>query len=117
MDNPTATFHKLKDAIRHALIHYENPNGRKGKQVKQGQALRHLAHSLIDMAINGNDRDRLAAIKELADRLDGKPIQAIAGIEGEPITLVQRVIVQQVIEGEDDTIPMVKTIESKKISH
>ena len=107
------SFHKLKDAIRHALINYENTNGRKGKQVKRGHALRQLADGLIDMAINGNDSTRLAAIKELADRLDGKPIQAIAGTDGQPITVVQRVIVQQAVG--DDSIPMDKTVESTKL--
>ena len=37
----------------------------------------------------------MPAIKELIDRLDGKPMQAISGPDGEPITVVQRVIVQQ----------------------
>lgn len=110
MSSPT-NFHKLKDAIRYALIHYENKNGKKGKQVKQGEALRHLADSLIHMAINGGDRDRLPAIKEIADRLDGKPTQAIAGVEGEPITIVQRVIVSQAIEG--DAVPIEHTIEPR----
>ncbi|GEM_PF-2310641 len=90
--NHTATFHKFKDALRHALIHYEDKN------VKKGQALRHIAKSLIHVAINGNERDRMAAIKELADRLDGKAAQAVTGIEGEPITVVQRVIVQHVAQ-------------------
>lgn len=86
---------KFKDALKRALLAYENQNGRKGKQVKQGDALRHIAHSLIHLAINGNDSAMLAASKELIDRLDGKPVQAIAGIDGDPITIVQRVIVTQ----------------------
>ena len=102
--NPQASFHKLKDAIRHALVNYDNSNGRKGKRVKRGEALRHLAEALIEMAINGNDSVRLAAIKELADRLDGRPVQAIAGIEGEPITVVQRVIIQQATGPDSDVL-------------
>ena len=113
MANPAEKFYKLRDAIRHALIHYENSNGKKGKQVKRGDALRQLAVSLIEMAINGNDSTRLAAIKELADRLDGRPVQAIAGIEGEPITVVQRVIVQQAVD--DDSIPIVREIDARKL--
>jgi hypothetical protein len=93
--NHTATFHKFKDALRHALIHYEDKN------VKKGQALRHIAKSLIHVAINGNERDKMAAIKEIGDRLDGKAAQAVTGIEGEPITVVQRVIVQQAVESEN----------------
>ncbi len=96
MKSPT-NIHKFKDALRRALLDYENPNGKKGKQVKQGEALRHIALSLIHLAINGAERDRMPAIKELIDRLDGKATQAITGPEGEPITLVQRVIVQQVV--------------------
>ena len=95
--NHTATFHKFKDALRHALIHYEDKN------VKKGQALRYIANSLIHVAINGSERDRMAAIKELGDRLDGKAVQAVTGIEGEPITVVQRVIVQHAVESEDDS--------------
>ena len=107
--NHTATFHKFKDALRHALIHYED------KKVKKGQALRHIANSLIHVAINGSDRDRMVAVKELIDRLDGKAVQAITGSEGEPITIVQRVIVQQVIEGESD-IPSINDTNEKVIN-
>jgi len=103
--NHTATFHKFKDALRHALIHYEDKN------VKKGQALRHIANSLIHVAINGNERDRMAAIKELIDRLDGKAVQAISGSEGEPITVIQRVIVNHVAESNEDT----NLIEAKEI--
>ena len=95
---------KFRDALRRALLAYENSNGRKGKQVKQGDALRHIATSLFHLAINGAERDRMPAIKELIDRLDGKPTQAIAGIEGEPITLVQRVIVHRVIEDDEPVV-------------
>ena len=90
--NHTATFHKFKDALRHALIHYEDKN------VKKGQALRHIANSLIHVAINGSERDRLPAIKELIDRLDGKATQAITGNDGEPITIIKRVIVHALDE-------------------
>ena len=104
MTNHTANFHKFKDALRHALTNYSD------KRVKRGEALHSIARSLIHVAINGSERDKMGAIKELADRLDGKAVQAIAGIEGEPITLVQRVIVQQVIE-QDSADPAVNTLE------
>jgi hypothetical protein len=112
--NHTATFHKFKDALRHALIHYEDKN------VKKGQALRHIAKSLIYVAINGNERDRMAAIKELADRLDGKPTQAITGNDGEPITIVKRIIVQgdanhqKVINGRDTGPVTINQSETEK---
>ena len=108
--NQSTSLLKFKDALRRALLNYENPNGKKGKQVHKGDALRHIATSLIHLAINGAERDRMPAIKELIDRLDGKAVQAITGIEGDPITIVQRVIVQQVIENEGDA-PTVHTIE------
>ena len=94
MNQPAAIL-KFKDALKRALLNYENSNGRKGKQVKKGEALRLIATRLIHLAINGNERDSLPAIKELIDRLDGKPMQAITGIDGDPITIVQRVIVTQ----------------------
>ena len=108
--NHTATFHKFKDALRHALIHYEDKN------VKKGQALRHIANSLIHVAINGSERDRMAAIKELGDRLDGKAVQAVTGVEGEPITVVQRVIVQHVVKSEDDSTRCIEDDRTKVIN-
>jgi len=114
--NHTATFHKFKDVLRHELIHYENPKGKNGEKVKKGQALRHIAKSLIHVAINGNERDRMGAIKELADRLDGKAVQAVTGPEGEPITVIQRVIVQHVVESEDDSTRCIEDDRTKVIN-
>ena len=99
---------KFKDALRRALLNYENPNGKKGKQVTQGDALRHIAMSLIHLAINGERGDKMPAIKELIDRLDGKPVQAVTGIDGEPITVVQRVIIHQAT---DDAPALTHTVE------
>lgn len=107
--NQSPAILKFKDALRRALLAYENPNGKRGKQVQKGEALRHIATRLINLAINGTERDAMPAIKELIDRLDGKPMQAITGIEGEPITVVQRVIVQQAIEEPD--APALHTVE------
>ena len=108
--NHTAAFHKFKDALRYALIHYEDKN------VKKGQALRHIANSLIHVAINGSERDKLAAIKEIGDRLDGKAVQAVTGPEGEPITVVQRVIVQHMVESEEDIPPLIQDDRTKVIN-
>lgn len=60
------------------------------------KALRGLARRLLDMASTGDQS--LAAIKEVADRLDGKPAQAvIGGDEDDPavniVTRIERVIV------------------------
>lgn len=55
------------------------------------KALRLIARNLIDMAMN--DGGKLEAIKELADRSDGKVPQAIVGDdESDPINIVNRVI-------------------------
>lgn len=107
---------KFKDALRRALLAYENPNGKKGKQVKQGEALRHIAMSLIDLAINGDRGDRMPAIKELIDRLDGKSVQAVTGIEGEPITIVQRVIVSHLVENEGEPLQPLSPTNPKLIN-
>ena len=97
--------YKFKDALRYALINYENKATKKGKKVDRGQALKVIASELIHIAINGSKdskADKMAAVKEIIDRLDGKAQQSIAGVEGEPITLIQRVIVSNGI-GKDDT--------------
>ena len=53
------------------------------------QKLRAVADALVDEAMNGN----IAAIKEVADRLDGKVPQAVVGDdEHDPINLVARVV-------------------------
>lgn len=50
---------------------------RNGKKVK---ALRLLARRLVDEALEGD----IAAIKEIGDRLDGKPTTIIAGDDDAP---------------------------------
>ena len=75
-------------ALHQALVRYKN------NSIKKKTVLSHVAKLLIDKALKGD----MPAIKEIADRLDGKPTQAITGPSGEPITLVERVIVVQAIE-------------------
>jgi hypothetical protein len=48
--------------------------------------LRKIASALIDLAESG----QLMAIKEVADRLDGKPPQAVVGDDAQPIEHVFR---------------------------
>lgn len=43
------------------------------------KAMRKIARNLIEAASNAGDKDMLAAIREIADRMDGKPAQAIGG--------------------------------------
>jgi len=56
---------ELRDALNYALNNFEN------SAIKKGQALREIGRKLVEMALDGN----LAAIKEIGDRIDGKPAQ------------------------------------------
>ena len=69
------------EALRVALSTYEN----KGLMVAKGQALRRIADKCVELAITGDDR----AMREIADRLDGKPVQAIEGTGEDGSLLVQ----------------------------
>ena len=97
---------QFRDALYMALIRY------KSKTIKRKKALHHIAEALIDKAIDGD----MPAIKEIADRLDGKPAQAITGPQGEPITLVERVIVVQAIE-QDGNVIEGEVVQSEVITH
>lgn len=59
------------DAIRRALL------------AGNGKKLRALADKMIDKAMEGD----VSALKEIGDRMDGKPVQAISGPDGEPLTV------------------------------
>lgn len=41
------------------------------------KALRDIAKAMISKASNAEDKDSLAAAREIADRMDGKPAQAV----------------------------------------
>lgn len=45
--------------------------------------LRSIADKLIELAVGGD----IQAIKELGDRVDGKPAQAITGADGGPVVV------------------------------
>ncbi len=66
---------ELRDALNYVLNNFEN------SAVKKGQALRKIGRKLVEMALAGN----LAAIKEIGDRIDGKPAQEIMGEDGGPL--------------------------------
>ena len=73
------------DAIRYALANYENSD------ISRGKALKAIALKVVEKALEGDD----GAIDEIANRLDGKPAQALTGPDGGPILhKVQRVIVR-----------------------
>lgn len=48
-----------------------------------GETLRRIADKLIEMAAEGD----MQAIKELGDRLDGKPAQTISGDQDAPLEM------------------------------
>lgn len=53
--------------MRHALTSFED------KDIKRGEALERIAQVVVKKALEG-DKD---ATKEIGDRLDGKPAQAV----------------------------------------
>ena len=64
------------------------------------QALREIALKLIDEAMNGESW----AVKEFADRIDGKVPQAVVGDdESDPIRMVARVVREIVRPNSQDT--------------
>lgn len=57
------------NALERALAQY------KAGDVRMGQALRRIADGVVERALAGD----AAACKEISERLDGKPVQPIAG--------------------------------------
>ena len=91
------TGHLWRNNILKALRRYENDT------VKRKTALFNIALKVVEKALEGD----VTMIREIGDRLDGKPAQAITGPQGEAISLVECVIIapaiqddSQVIEGE-----------------
>lgn len=68
----------FRDALRMELAKLQD-NDQRG--------LRKVASALIEAAEGGD----MQAIKELADRIDGKVPQAISGDEENPLTMVHRI--------------------------
>lgn len=58
------------------------------------KGLQHLAEKLVTLAENPNDT--LGVCRDVADRFDGKPAQAITGADGGPLTV-------QVVKFADDS--------------
>ena len=74
-----------RDTIRLAVYEVrKDPADGKAKKV-----LRQLARKLVDRALDGD----IAALKEIGDRLDGKPVQGVelGGPEGVPVTFIMNV--------------------------
>ncbi len=81
---------KWAEALRQALAKFED----KDKAIKRGEALERIAKVVVQKAIGG-DKD---AVKEIGDRLDGKPAQAleVSGPDGGAVKVekIERVIVK-----------------------
>lgn len=86
--NPTGVQGKTKpwrDAIMRAVSRRETG--------KDPQALEKLADKLIDAALSGD----MQAIKEIGDRIDGKPAQAVVGDAGsDPVRVLQEIALKVV---------------------
>lgn len=73
-----------REAIRRALVDKTKREGR--------DALTAIAHKLLEMCENGD----IQAIKELGDRMDGKPTVIVGGDSDNPvITRIERVVIHK----------------------
>lgn len=78
-NNNAGKSKEWRDQIKWALENYE------GGKVAKGQALRAIATKLVEEAIDGDSKAR----EEIANRLDGKPVQSteLSGPEGGAIKI------------------------------
>lgn len=65
------------DALRKALMQYEDDG------VVRTEALFKIATKVVEQALEGNS----TAIKEIGDRLDGKPAMTVAGDSDQPLVV------------------------------
>lgn len=78
------------DAVRKAVHDYYEDKTAEGS-AKKIRGINLLAKNLVAAGIKGD----VSALKEIGDRLDGKPTQAIAGDPNAPlITEIRRIIVR-----------------------
>lgn len=99
MANATGKPNRAKAAewanqLKWALENYEDL----GRGIARGLALRKIAVSVVEDALDKTSENRWDAIQEIGNRLDGKPAQAVTvGGEGEDgsilISQVKRLIV------------------------
>jgi len=72
--NASKENREYRAALMRTVKQYE------GRGISRGDALNKVTEKLLELALDGE----LPAIKELGDRVDGKPAQAIHGEEGQP---------------------------------
>jgi len=73
-----------RDAMNWALKNHSSNSGKEVSKVEESTALRDIATKCIDNALLG-DKD---ARKEIGDRLDGRPSQAIVGDPDQPLAIL-----------------------------
>jgi hypothetical protein len=76
-NNNAKKGNEWRDAIQYAVKAYEADG------IERGSALKAIAKKVIGMALEGD----IQAVKEIGDRLDGKPVQAVTGGDGGPLTV------------------------------
>ena len=76
-----------RNAIRKAV--HELRAADEGDLAKKVKALTLIARRLITRAVKGD----VAAMKEIGDRLDGRPTMAVDMTVSEPVTRIERVII------------------------
>jgi hypothetical protein len=79
-----------RDAVRMAVHELRLADG--DDKVKKTRALRLLARRLVSRGLEGD----VAALKEIGDRLDGKPAQAVDVAMAVQITTIERRIVDPI---------------------
>ena len=72
--NASRKNREYRNALLRSLKQYE------GAGVSRGEAMRKITDKLVELALEGEPW----AIKEIAERVDGKPCQAIHGEVGMP---------------------------------
>ena len=107
-NNPNSVGRKSdkewRDAIRKA-VHEQRTVDEDGKPAKR-KALFLLARKTVDEALNGN----MVAAKEIGDRLDGRPAQAVDVAMAVSVERIERLIVDpQVIEHEPQPVAALDT--------
>lgn len=74
-------------ALRRVIEKFERPKKGRTSQIAKGQALEALAEKLLKKALHNGYGD-LLALQEIANRLDGKCVQPLAGELQIPVTYV-----------------------------
>ena len=80
-NNNAGKNHVWRGALNRALSQYQ------GNGIPRGQALNLIAERVVKQALQG-DKDSIA---EIANRLDGKPSQAVSVAQDSAITIVHRI--------------------------